>query len=358
MSEPADWARRLSDRMRAALAAGDLAGARRLATEGDGQARSLEKEYTLMYRGLGITLRVLLDLVPGTLARLPSPAAALAVVDLLARFRTDMRALVEGTRAAGVGGRDAEEASPAGPAAVDAALGETRRALAETEARFLSEQSRLAREVVAALDAGDAATARRLLDVKEREGYVPPHDRMIRFMADMFAWVLRQGGPGELLRFHLATAEAQREGFERWERLPPADFARATVFLLKQHMGEATVTEDAERFTIVQTPCGSGGRLRTRGAYAGPGALPFVEEAGPLTLGEPALAVYCTHCPIWNGLAPLGWFGHAQWVFDRPAREDGSCTVHVYKRPADIPPDYARRLGHAAAAPGGPASAP
>src|SRR3972149_1080628 len=48
---PSEWGRRLSDRLRAALDAGDLGTARRLALEGDGQARSLEKEYVLMYRG-------------------------------------------------------------------------------------------------------------------------------------------------------------------------------------------------------------------------------------------------------------------------------------------------------------------
>jgi hypothetical protein len=51
---PAQWGRRLSDAIREALDAGDLASARRLALDGDGQARSLEKKYALMYRGLGI----------------------------------------------------------------------------------------------------------------------------------------------------------------------------------------------------------------------------------------------------------------------------------------------------------------
>ena len=55
-----EWGRRLSDAIREALDRGDLASARRLALEGDGQARSLEKEYALMYKGLGITIRVLL----------------------------------------------------------------------------------------------------------------------------------------------------------------------------------------------------------------------------------------------------------------------------------------------------------
>lgn len=339
-----DWGRRLSDRIRAALDAGDAAGARRLAVEGDGQARSLEREYSLMYRGLGITLRVLLDLVPATVARTTDPGAArTAFTDLLSRFESEMRALMERAYGSAEARGGAE-----GTATLESALAGTRRLLDVAEERFVREQARLAREVLDALDRGDLRTADSLLEVKERQQYVPLHDRMIRFMADAFGGVLRHGGPDELLRFHLATAEGQRDGFERWDRLPAAEFARAAAFLLKQHMGEVTVTEDGEKFTVEQHPCGSGGRLHAGGAYAGAGALPFVETPGALTLGEARMPVYCSHCPIWNGLAPLRWFGRPHWIFDRPARPDGSCTLHVYKRRDGAPPDYARRLGFTA----------
>jgi hypothetical protein len=346
-----DWGRRLSDRIRAALAAGDLGGARRLAAEGDGHARSLEREYALMYRGLGITLRVLLGLLPDTLRRLSRPEPAReAAVALLRRFRGEMREAM--LRAWGEPAVREALGAPAAPAAGPPLEQETAaaaRLLEAGETLFAREQARLAREVVAAIDAGDAATARRLVDVKERDQYVPLHDRMIRFMADTFAWVLLHGGPGELLRFHLATAEGQRQGFEKWERMPAEEFARATAFLLRQHMGEVEVREDAEKFTVEQRPCGSGGRLRVAGAYTGPGALPFVEEPGALTLGEPRMPVYCSHCPVWNGLAPIQWFGRPHWVFDRPARADGSCTLHVYKRRDGAPAGYARRLGRGGA---------
>jgi hypothetical protein len=307
---PADWGERLSDRIRRAIGAGDRAGARRLALEGDGQARSLAKEYALMYRGLGITLRVLLPLLATRAARVTAASDALAA--LLARFRGDMLALGEGLP----------------PEAGE----DTEGLLGRLEARFTAEQARLAEEVVRALDAGDSPAAQAALDRKERGQYVPLHDRMVRFMAEAFGWVLDHFGAAELERFHLETAEGQRAGFEAWERLAPAEFARTTAFLLKQHMGTVEVHEDAERFTVVQRPCGSGGRLRLAGAYAGPGALPLVDTPGPLTFGQPSLPVYCSHCPIWNGVAPLRWFGHPHWVFEEPSRPDGSCTLHVEKR--------------------------
>ena len=344
-----DWGIRLSDRIHAALAAGDVDAARRLALDGDGQARSLDKEYALMYRGLGITLRVLLDVLARMLTRVPGESAAPALEAVLRRFCAEMRALM--ARAYGTVVPQVAHVSPEAPAGAAAAIDATRHLLATGERLFAHEQARLARQVVAALDAGDTAAAVQLIDAKESGQYVPLHDRIIRFMAEAFSWALAFGGPAELLRVHRETAEGQRDGFERWDRLPAADFAQATAFLMKQHMGVVRVSEDDEKFTVEQTPCGSGGRLRLLGAYAGPGALPIVTTSGPLTAGETSLPVYCTHCPIWNGLAPIEWFGRPHWVFDRPSRSDGSCTLHIYKRRDGAPPAYARRLGAGGAAP-------
>jgi hypothetical protein len=341
-----DWGRRLSDRIREALDASDLAGARRLAVEGDGEARNLEKEYALMYRGLGITVRVLLALMPASLGRAPEAGRAraqAAAVALLARFGSDMRAAMARAYGDGVEVPGPEPAPK--PDDLEAAVTATRGLLDAGEAAFARAQAQLAAATLAALDTGDAGAARWHVDRKEREQYVPLHDRIIRFMAEVFTWVVRAGGPDELLRFHRLTAEGQRDGFERWERLEPAAFARGTAFLLKQHMGRVRVVEDDEKFTVEQTPCGSGGALRLAGAYEGPGALAMVETPGPLTLGVPRFPVYCSHCPIWNGLAPIEWFGRPHWVFDRPSRPDGSCTLHIYKRRDGAPAGYAQQLG-------------
>jgi hypothetical protein len=338
--DPATWGVRLSDRIRAAVTAGRWAEAERLCLEGDGQARSLAKEYALMYKGLGITLRVLLDLAHEAFGRAPSASAARALLDVLRRFQRDLGRLMETAYGEAPDIRDE-------PADSDLAvsLAATRSLLAEGEAQFDRSQGALAKAVVDALHARDAGRALELLQRKERDQYVTIHDRFIRFMAEMFGWVLAAYGPEALYRYQRGAAEGQRRGFEGWERMEPAAFAQATAFLLKQHMGEVTVREDPTRFTIVQTPCGSGGRLRITGAYAGPDALPFVEDPGPLTHGQGRFPVYCSHCPVWNGVAPMEWFGHPHWVFENPARADGSCTLHVYKARDAAPADYGRVLG-------------
>jgi hypothetical protein len=345
------WGRRLSDAVRAAIERGDLAAARRLALEGDGEARSLDKEYALMYRGLGITLRVIVGLLAETVGRAGGDADRAAATALLRRFRREMADLAAGAYRAPQARPAVEElgrlAGPAGGPHEEAER--TAGFLRAGEALFAREQARLAAEAVRALEAGDGARARTLVDDKERGQYLPLHDRIIRFMAESFGLVLRRFGPDELLRFHLATAGGQRAGFDKWEGMGAEEFARAAAFLLRQHMGEVEVREDDEKFTIEQAPCGSGGRLRLLGAYEGPGALPMVAGPGALTLDAPSMPVYCSHCPVWNGLAPVRWYGRPHWVFDRPARADGACTLHIYKRRDGAPREYTERLGAAPA---------
>lgn len=336
-----DWGRRLSEVLGAALESGDFALARRLALEGDGQARSLAKEYTFMYRGLGITIRVLLPLLRETAMRADSSSggtdSAFAAASFIYRFCNDISAAM---RRVWIDLVCASEAQ----GTLEEEIGRTARALEAGEARFEREQARLADEAVRAIEARDAVGALALLKRKQQDEYLPLHDRLVRFMAESFGFMLERFGEEELLRFHLASAEGQRPGFEKWEKMPAAEFAWISAFLLKQHMGQVTVSEDELKFTIDQTPCGSGGRLRLAGAYAGPGALPFVESPGPLTFGQPRLPVYCSHCPVWNGVATLRWFGRAHWVFDNAARADGGCRLHIYKKREDAPAEYTRTL--------------
>lgn len=339
------WGARLSDRMRAALADGDAVAASWLARHGDGQTRDLAREYAFMVRGLGFTLQVLLPLLISTVSR---GQGANGAVEAGSAADADLTALlmhlVDHLRGDEAGEVPALAVEMSLAALVDACID----ALRARQERFAIDQARRADEIVQSLNQERTQSALALLDAKD-QAYIALHDPLVRFMADSFAWVFRHFGKQALLDFHLATAEGQRAGFEKWELMPAAEFAATTAFLLKQHMGQVQVEEDGHRFTIRQSPCGSGGRLRLNGAYEGPQALPFVEGPDPLTFGEPRMPVYCTHCAIWNGTATLRWFGRAQWVFEQPSREDGSCTLHIYKRREDSPSDYARSVGLAVA---------
>lgn len=323
----ARWGVRLSDTLREALAAGELERAAELVEHGDGMAKSLAKEYSMMYRGLGITIRVML----GSLASLAREwRTEDALVAHCRDFVVDLNHLMA---AAWQGAPQPVPATLTAPEATALVVA----ALAAGEAAFDQAHGANAQSTLAAIRRGDATAALALVDVKEHALYLPLHDRFVRFMADSMAFALRHGGDAGLMRFQMETAEGQKAGFDKWEQMSAGEFAQVSAFLLKLHMGEVTVTEDAQRFTLQQKLCGSGGRLRTMGAYEGPNALPFVERAGPLTFGQRRLPVYCSHCPVWNGVATLKWYGRVHWLFEDAAREDGSCTAHIYKRREDQP---------------------
>ncbi|MCU0937860.1 MAG: hypothetical protein MUC86_01685 [Burkholderiaceae bacterium] len=341
----AQWGQRLADQVRATLADGERGTACRLALEGDGQARDLARDYAFMARGLGLTLQVMLRLLMQRADSGDGDAAA-ASDDLTALLEKLLSGL---TRAAGA------ESSGSGQAATNVVLvRECEQALAVALQSFATDQAQRAAAVVQALhsEANEGPVqALEQLDAKD-EAWLQLHDPMVRFMAEAMAWVLRHRGPEALLEYHLATAEGQRAGFDKWERMGTSEFAATTAFLLQQHMGRVQVQEDSEKFTIRQSPCGSGGRLRLMGAYQGAQALPFVQGASPLTFGRPEVPVYCSHCAVWNGTATLRWYGRAHWVFSDPARPDGGCILHIYKRRQDAPADYTRRVTWPAATAG------
>ncbi len=333
----AQWGRRLSDAIREALETGDLAEARRLTLEGDGQSRGLAKEYALMLKGLCITVGVLMEQVLEVAGS--DGARAEAAARVLRGFCHELSQSISAAWGGALpGGNEAQSLKDV--------VAATSSMLDAVQQQFDSEHAHIAAAIVAAIESHESESAALLLNRKEAEMYMPLHDNLIRFMADVFTWALRNLGNDGLLAFHLATAQAMRSGFERWEHMSPREFAWTTAFLLKQHMGEVRVIEAPERFTFEQHLCGSGGRLRREGAYErGPNPLPFVSTPGPLTFGQPSLPVYCSHCPVWNGVAPLRWFGHPHWVFENPARADGGCTLHLYKKPQEVPDSYIQMLG-------------
>ncbi len=347
-----DWGTRLADAIRAALARGDRPRAQRLALEGDGLARDLAREYTFMLHGLGITVRIVLGQLVDLAAARPvsgwrdADTSDAMLVELLRRLSSGLRASLPACTG---GAGDSSAPDPVASTVSDLAQ-RCSAALSDAQVRFVEDQARRAQAVMTALGEPDPERACAALDAKD-QAYLALHDPLVRFMADAFAWVYRHGGAPALTAFHLATADAQRTGFEKWEHLPVAEFAALTAFLLRQHMGRVTVEEDTRRFTFRQSPCGSGGRLIADGAYDGPDALSRVDEPGPLSFGAPPVPVYCTHCAIWNGAATLRWFGRVHWVFEQPARPDGGCTLNLYKRREDTPEAYVRRVALPAVAP-------
>lgn len=207
------------------------------------------------------------------------------------------------------------------------------------ESAFRDEQARIAERITEAVRSGHADQARALLRERDRQHQVI-HDQFIDIKAGFYTYIGKVFGDRRLEEILRHTGDRQRQGFERWEGMPVEDFVRASVHMLKSHMGNVRVTEDAERFTIVQDPCGSGGRLMRQGAYDGTDGLHRIGRAQAMTFGKSEFPSYCAHCAIWNTVQCIEWFGHPQWCIDHPATPGDPCHIHIYKDPRRIPERY------------------
>ncbi len=212
------------------------------------------------------------------------------------------------------------------------------------EGAFRVEQEALAARISAAVAAGDLDQVRVLLDERDRQHQLI-HDLFIDMKAGFYSYIGKVFGDERLEGILRHTGERQRQGFERWESLPVEDFVRASAHLLKTHMGSVTVSEDAERFTITQDPCGSGGRLMRHGAYDGADGLYRLGPPQAMGFGKPDFPSYCAHCAVWNNIQCIEWFGHPQWAIDPPATPGGPCRIHIYKDPRVIPAHYYEQVG-------------
>ncbi|MFI5394305.1 MAG: hypothetical protein ACHQ9S_02120 [Candidatus Binatia bacterium] len=216
------------------------------------------------------------------------------------------------------------------------------------EDAFRAEQEGIAARISAAVEAGDRARARALLRERDRQHQII-HDLFIDTKAGFYSYIGKVFGDQRLQEILRHTGERQRSGFERWERMSAEEFVRASVHLLKTHMGNVSVTEDDEKFTITQDPCGSGGRLMREGAYEGEDGLYRLRTAQPITFGKPDFPSYCAHCAVWNNIQCIEWFGHPQWCIDHPATPADPCRIHIYKEGRRIPDHYRTQVGKPAA---------
>lgn len=318
MKLPVDqWSTSLSDRMVEAIEADDLSLAVDLARHGDGRARNLATEYQLMFRGLGMTMRLLASelaqrpgISEGELRELWEP--------FFGRFAR------RGRRAWPNAGEPPGLTDSGFAAAADVAT-----FLSWAERSFKADQATRAARICERIEAADCNAALDQLGAKTSDSYRPMHDLLIDQVGEVLGSVARREGSAGLENVLLGVAESQRVGVDAWEEGGTRGVAEAFAHLLVQHLSNFDVIETTEGFIIDQRFCGSGGRLIRDGAYEGPSALPVITGPSDITGQQPQLPAYCAHCPAWNTIAPQRWYGHPHVVLDDPARADGSCRLLI-----------------------------
>lgn len=209
---------------------------------------------------------------------------------------------------------------------------------------FRREQAAVSEKIVEALKSKDGPAVRKLLDEKEAQ-FLPIHDFFVETLATIFNWAYTTCGDEALFEVLEGSAESQKAGFDAWEQMSTEDFARATAFLANSHMGNITVEEDEEKFTFINDPCGSGGRMMRKGWFDEGGKFARVKGAQPQTFGKEGLPVYCAHCAVWNGIMTTRWYGSIQWAIEPPDKPEEPCRMHIYKDRDKIPEKFYKALG-------------
>lgn len=204
---------------------------------------------------------------------------------------------------------------------------------------FRVEQAAMAARIASAVEAGQHEQARALLAERERQHELI-YEQFIETMTRFESYVGRVYGDDRLEGLLRHCGDRRRQGFEKCESMLAEDFVRTSAHLLKTHMGNVTVTEDDEKFTITQDPCGSGGRLMREGTYAGPNAVYSISTPQAMTFGKADFPSYCAHCAVWNNIQCIEWYGHPQWAIDHPTTPAEPCRIHIYKSPKRIPARY------------------
>lgn len=205
----------------------------------------------------------------------------------------------------------------------------------ETPARDLVEQ---------AIDRGDAAEAKRLLQLMEVD-WLRNKDYSINWITSLLSFIGRRLGEP-------AVEEALRDFGDRFLRERRAGFATARpdqrmeglVRAMKANGAEVAYAEDDDKY-VVSFRCGSGGKLIDEGAYGPPRDYLTLRERGPRTFGRDSLPVYCAHCSVNNEMEGIEQTGVPITIEFPPERPGERCVHHVYKDPALIPEEVYKRVG-------------
>jgi len=195
-----------------------------------------------------------------------------------------------------------------------------------------------------AIDAGDLEKTKKLAHRMHKE-FFTQHEDLRDWIASLLSFVERRLGDE-------AVYEAVHETFSQFSPLFVAyhsqDIRRKVQMLaagFRGHLTSLAIEEDDEKFTLMMTPCGSGGRAIRNNSYSPPKNFAKIKKPHKMTYGRADFPVYCAHCAI-QDILPMEMTGYPVWVIDVPEKVgEEPCRYHIYKDPDKIPEKYYQRYG-------------
>ncbi|UWP79845.1 hypothetical protein [Dactylosporangium fulvum] len=204
-------------------------------------------------------------------------------------------------------------------------------------------------EVAEAVGRGDADSALAIFDHREAE-WRSAVDVLRDWLSTLLSQVYANYGPDELEAFHRRRGEDALRGLMNDIDRPAGERLVNLVRLLQGHFTDLVISEDDEKFTIVQDPCGTCARQVIDGRFAAGLGLAVVADEHRVTWGGRPTTIYRTHVPIWHVEMACERLGVPWPVNLCPAGLDGgACTILLYKDPRD--PSSAARVPSATSEP-------
>jgi hypothetical protein len=201
----------------------------------------------------------------------------------------------------------------------------------------LEEQGKLTRDlVIEAIDNNDPESAKKLTRRMYAE-FQSMHDLYLHWITATLTHIGEKYGDKALY-------DALKQGCQPWigpfaKGYVGKDIkqqARMLFMGLRGHLQPLKITEDDEKFTVLMTPCGSGGRLVINGDYESCGYLK-IKKPQLMTFNRPDFPVYCCHelfmvlCAVEENVPPFAVCEPSENIGKEP------CRLLLYKRTEDIP---------------------
>lgn len=195
-----------------------------------------------------------------------------------------------------------------------------------------------------AIDAGELDKAKILTRKMHRESF-RQHEVFRDWITSLLSYIYR----------HLGDDAVYESTYEVLAQLPiftneyrDQDLGHQAAVLASNFRGHLTpvvVEEDDEKFTIMMSPCGSGGRSIASGSYETSKNFAKVKKPQKMTFARGDFPIYCTHCAL-QELVPIEKLGYPLWVTEIPDKIGYKpCKYHIYKDPDNIPAKYYERYG-------------
>jgi hypothetical protein len=208
-------------------------------------------------------------------------------------------------------------------------------------------QTPLWEQAKAAIDAGDAAGAKALID-RSVQQWASLKDYSINWITSLLTFVTDELGEEAVERALRKTGDEfvrpRRDTGTSWGDLPASVRAKVIARSMLGNMGEVAVDEDDEKITL-SFRCGSGGKLIEDGRYEGEHPYAMLRERSGRTFMRDELWVYCAHCSVNNEIQPVEWGDVPTSVEFPPACPGEPCVHHVYKDVTSVPSEVYERIG-------------